>query len=339
MPESGSLQQTIGPALAARAALLDPEHRGAVRLFNGHLEGDPRYVVDAYGRTLVVFHHPQPDAADDQADLVATLRQHYPWAQAILVKDRTGATEDARRGRLAFVAPGSPGPDTVVLEHGVRYAVDLTLNQDASFYLDTRELRRWLIDHSEGRTVLNTFAYTGSLGVAARAGGAARVLHTDLKARFLQVAKASYALNGFAVDRKDFQARDFWSFVRGQKLQGARFDCVVLDPPFFSATAGGTLDLNQDLPRLINKLRPLVRSGGTMVVVNNSLFVSGAEHMRALEALCEGGWLSIEELIPVPQDVTGFPGTRVGQPPVDPAPFVHATKIAVLKVRHRTAEA
>jgi hypothetical protein len=37
-------------------------------------------------------------------------------------------------------------------------------------------------------------------------------------------------------------------------------------------------------------------------------------------------------LIPVPEDFTGYPHTCLGSPPVDPAPFNHATKIAVLKV-------
>ncbi|MDA0700526.1 MAG: hypothetical protein O3A02_04900 [bacterium] len=34
-------------AVAARSALVDDAHATAFRLFNGHLEGDPRYVVDA----------------------------------------------------------------------------------------------------------------------------------------------------------------------------------------------------------------------------------------------------------------------------------------------------
>jgi hypothetical protein len=45
--------------------------------------------------------------------------------------------------------------------------------------------------------------------------------------------------------------------------------------------------------------------------------------------------LQIETLIPVPPDFTGFPQTQAGGPPVDPAPFNHATKIAVLKVQHK----
>jgi len=57
--------------------------------------------------------------------------------------------------------------------------------------------------------------------------------------------------------------------------------------------------------------------------------------MAELETLCAGGWMTIDVLIGVPADVTGYPGTRVGTPPVEPAPFDDSTKIAVLGVRHR----
>jgi 23S rRNA (cytosine1962-C5)-methyltransferase len=320
-------------ALAARATLVDAAHETAFRLFNGHLEGDPRWVIDAYGRTAVVYRHGEPDDAG-LAAVLETLRARLPWLATIVVKEREGLYE-ARRGQVAFRAPGSGGPDTQVAEHGVRYAVDPLLNQDAGFYLDTRELRRWLLEHTEGQTVLNTFAYTGSLGVAALAGGAARVLQTDLNPRFLDVARASTALNGLPVEARDFVARDFFSFVRGAKLRGERFDVAILDPPFFSSTPRGELDLSRDTTRLVNKVRPLVRGGGKLVVVNNALFLSGAALMVELEALCAGGWMTIEALIGVPPDVAGYPETRVGAPPVDPAPFDHSTKIAVLGVRHR----
>lgn len=327
----------LAAALAARAGLADADHRGAFRAFHGPLEGDPRFVVDVYAATAVVYRHAPADAAGDAAlaALLGALRAAYPWLRVAILKERDPAADpEARRGRVAWSLPDAV-PDVEVVEHGVRYAVDPLLNQDAGLYLDTRLLRRWLLDHSAGRTVLNTFAYTGSLGVAARAGGAARVVHTDLNARFLDLAKRSTALNGFPSERRDFVARDFFSFVRGAKLRGERFDTVVLDPPFFSATAGGTVDLARDALRLVNKVRPLVANGGALVVVNNALYLSGAAWMAQLEAACAGGWLAIEERIGVPDDAKGYPGTRVGALPTDPAPFDHATKIVVLRVRHK----
>lgn len=349
MPPS-TAPDLLATAIAARSSLIEPSHRTAFRAFNGHLEGDARYVVDVYAATAVIVRRSGP--SDDDAapsgpndagpklassldDLIARLRTELPWLQAIVVKDREATSDEDRRGRVVYEDPDGPGVATELREHDVRYALELRMNQDASFYLDTRNLRRWLIDHAEGATVLNTFAYTGSLGVAARAGGAARVLHTDLNRRFLNVAKRSYALNGFQVDRADFQARDFFSFVRGQKLQGARYDLAILDPPFFSSTPGGTVDLSRNLSRLVNKLRPLIRSGGRLVVVNNSLFVSGAAFLQELDDLCVGGWMAIERTIDVPDDVAGTPSTRRNDPVVDPAPFNHSTKIAILTVRHK----
>jgi 23S rRNA (cytosine1962-C5)-methyltransferase len=58
------------------------------------------------------------------------------------------------------------------------------MHGDASFYLDTRNLRGWALEHLAGKSVLNTFAYTGSLGVAAKAAGASRVVHLDLNKTF-----------------------------------------------------------------------------------------------------------------------------------------------------------
>jgi 23S rRNA (cytosine1962-C5)-methyltransferase len=98
-------------------------------------------------------------------------------------------------------------PDRRVRENGVWYALDLQANRDAGLYLDTRSLRRWLKERMAGARVLNTFAYTGSLGVAALAGGAARVVHVDLKRDFLNIARTSYTLNGFAIHRRGLHQR------------------------------------------------------------------------------------------------------------------------------------
>jgi 23S rRNA (cytosine1962-C5)-methyltransferase len=217
----------------------------------------------------------------------------------------------------------------------VRYAIELQLHGETGFYLDTRNLRAWALRSLKNKTVLNTFAYTGSLGVAAVAGGARRVVHLDRNKTYLNVAKASYSLNGFPTDKTDFRVGDFWTQISHLKRAGEHFDCVFLDPPFFSATRRGTVDLVRQSGRVINKVRPLINDGGYLVAINNALFVPGAAYLRTLETLGVGEYLSIEELIPVPPDCAGYPQTIVGTPPVDPSPFNHPTKIAVLRVRRK----
>jgi 23S rRNA (cytosine1962-C5)-methyltransferase len=329
-----TLPDCLAAALSARTPLLaeDPQHTGGWRLFNGFTEGWPELTVEVYARTLVLHNHARPAEIGQPAAALAQALclERLPWLGGVISKARHGASADERRGRRLWGVA-----DTRLREAGVRYALDLGLNQDTSFYLDTRGLRDWARQTLAGQTVLNAFAYTGSLGVAALAGGAARVVQLDRSRAFLNLAKASYALNGYPIRRGDFVAADFFGAAARLRRAGARFDCVFLDPPFFSATAGGRVDLLAESGRLINKARPLVADGGRLVAVNNALFLSGAEYLRVLQALCADGYLELEGLIPVPADCTGFPGTVVRALPADPAPFNHATKIAVLRVRRK----
>ena len=334
MVTTSPLELRLGAAIDARAALVDEPHRTAYRLLNGFVEGVPDLVVDVYATTLVIHDHAAPNDAA-RARVAATsayVRERLPWLRAVVVKLRKVDDPAVRRGR---VETGSAADlATRVVENGVWYALDLLLHQDASFYVDTRGLRTWATERLAGARVLNTFAYTGSLGVAAAAAGAS-VLHVDLNRRFLNVAKTSYTLNGFPIRKADFAVEDFWTVTSGLIRRGELFDCVFVDPPFFSETKRGRVDLVSEYQRVLNKVRPLVADGGWLVAVNNAKFVSGAAYMQLLDRLCEDGYLSVESTIPVPADVTGYPETIVGGEPTDPAPFNSSTKIAVLGVRRK----
>lgn len=328
-----SLEARLSQALQARSEWLVEPHTEAFRLFNGFTEGDPDVGIDVYARTLVLFNYaksPQ-DAQPRIAWAQNWLVERLPWIQAVVVKTRHANNHADRCGALTF----GQSPDRKVREHGIWYAVDLMLNLDASLYLDTRGLRAWVTGHLAGKSVLNTFAYTGSFGVAALAGGAKRVLQVDRNRRFLDQARASCLLNGFSTLSSDFICGDFWMVVNQLKRQGSLFDCVIVDPPFFSVTSAGKVDLVRQSWRVINKVRPLVADGGSLVTINNALFVSGEAYMNMLSGLCESGYLSIDELIPIPSDITGYHTVQPGVFPADPSPFNHPTKIAVLKVRRK----
>ncbi len=321
-------------ALEARSPLFDARHESAFRLFNGFLEGNRDLVIDLYASTLVIHNY-----ADDPAqgsllvEQASQFLQHeLSWLRAGMVKTRNAESQEKKRGELLF----GTKPDTRIREHGIWYAIDLPMSRDTSFYLDTGELRKWLVGNTVQKTVLNTFAYTGSLGVAAMAGGAKRVVQHDLSRQFLNVAKTSCTLNGFPIHKRDFIAADFFTLVGRFKRTGETFDCVIIDPPFFSRTTKGKVDQVRESGRLINKVRPLINDGGCLIAINNALYVSGKQYMQTLETLCEDGYLKIQKFIPVPQDFIGY--NYVDAPVTDPAPFNHSTKIAILEVARKRNE-
>ena len=162
-------------------------------------------------------------------------------------------------------------------------------------------------------------------------GGAACVVQTDLNSRFLIVAERSCSLNNLAPNTVSHIQGDFFRVAGRMRNQGRLFDCVILDPPFFSITNSGKVDLQHETTRLVNKVRSLVAHDGWLVVINNALYLSGEDYMSEIEKLCLSEYLDLHQIIPAPQDVTGYPDTISSTPPVDPAPFNHTTKIAILK--------
>ena len=324
------LTAVLSTALAARLPLLTPSN--AIRLFNGFSEGIPGLVVEWYAGTAVIHIHADPPEGllSQVPSLSDALQANLPGLASILLKVRTSPRMQDRCGRLIY---GSYLPDRV-REGTTVYALNLTMQQDSSFYLDTRHLRTWLQEHTAGKTVLNTFAYTGALGVAALAGGARHVTQTDRSPRFLALAEQSAALNDLPLSRHTTLTGDFFRVTGQLNGDNRLFDIVILDPPFFSASPDGRVDVQADYVRLVNKVRPLVADGGWLVLVNNGLFVSGVAFMSYLEQVCASGYLSMDSLLIVPEDCVGMPALP-GSWLTDPAPFNHPTKIAVLSVKRK----
>jgi 23S rRNA (cytosine1962-C5)-methyltransferase len=299
------------------------------RIFNGFYEGLPGLVVDRYANTILISNHSrQPESLNSTIEQISQFSSaEIPGIDSILLKTRHSTDSEERKGRLLH---GQALPQEIT-EHEIRYAINLRLNQDDSFYPDTRNLRHWLLQNSKQKSILNCFAYTGSLGIAALAGAASAVVQNDINSEALSLAEKSYQLNNFS-QVMTILKRDFFSAVNALKKSEKLFDIVILDSPFFSSTRYGKVDLQKESVHLINKVRPLVAHEGRLIVINNALYVSGKQFIDEINDLCKTGYVAMESIITIPSDITGYPETITANPPVDPAPFNHPTKICVLKV-------
>lgn len=301
------------------------------RLFAGYAEAPAGFDVniDVYDTAAVVFTGPMLPLGFES--WLSTLRTLAPRVQSVIWKARRGRDADLRTGRL-ILGDASKLP-TEIQENGVRYAINLLMQQDASFFVDTRNLRNWIREHAKDKSVLNLFAYTGSFGVAALAGGASRVVQSDRSAAFLEVAKRSASFSANAGVAKALVG-DFFRVTATLRRSDELFDLVVLDPPYFAQSSGGKVDLEKDYRAIIRKARPLVAHGGTLAICCNALFVSGAAFSKMLEEETEGGYATLSGTIDVPDDIRGYKPENARWPAV-PAPFAHPTKMALLEIRRK----
>ncbi|HWM87451.1 MAG TPA: class I SAM-dependent methyltransferase [Kofleriaceae bacterium] len=215
------LSQRIRDGWRARAELERDPDVDCYRLFHGWSEGCPGLEIDRYGDAVVIAHG--PELAPRLGELVETLDQCRRF-EVVVARGR-GAEPIALRG-----APPA-GPTWLVREHGLRFAVDLMRAGNPGLYLDARPARQWIRRNAAGRRVLNLFAFTGSLGVAAAAGGARPVAHVDSHRGALDWCRENARLNGVEVDERDLARMNIYQHIRRAQAGRQRYGAIILDAP------------------------------------------------------------------------------------------------------------
>ena len=144
----------------------------AFRLVNAEGDGLPGFTADVYG-AFVVISVPARGLLPlgrllGETALELGAASGLRWTGAV-VKVRGKDPQD--RSAKEEILGESPPKKLVVRERGVPFEVHLLGALNVGLFTDMREHRRNIGRFTAGRRVLNTFAYTGALSVAAALAG------------------------------------------------------------------------------------------------------------------------------------------------------------------------
>ncbi len=193
-----------------------------------------------------------------------------PLAEALYTQ-LTGCRSVQVQYRCRRMAPfellnGEAIEDLVVEEHGLKYSLRLGATQNTGLFLDMRNGRDWVRANTEGKRVLNLFAYTCAFSVAALAGGARRVVNIDVSKAALNRGRENHRLNGQALDRVVFQGIDiFKSFSRIRRH--SPYEMLICDPPSLQK---GRVDIQRDYKKIIRRIPEIMSPGGQVMLCLNS---------------------------------------------------------------------
>ena len=159
----------------------------------------------------------------------------------------------------------------IVSENGMNYAVDLNDGAMTGIFLDQRDVRLALREHySEGKTVLNTFSYTGAFSVAAALGGAMKTTSVDLAKRSLPKTIEQFAVNGIDYEAQDIKVMNVFDYFSYAARHNLKFDVVVLDPPSFARTKKMTFSTAKDYPKLLKAAIEITEENGVIIASTNN---------------------------------------------------------------------
>ena len=169
----------------------------------------------------------------------------------------------------ADILYGEVPAKVIVKAQGLRFEVHPGRRQNAGLFLDTGPLREWLMVNSEGRNVLNLFAYTCALSVAALAGGASSVTNVDISKPSIEWGMHNHMLNGQGpMPIRSIPHNLFKSWGRVQQF--GRYDLVIIDPP---TNQRGSFNAEKNYSSVVRRLPKLCNPGATVIAALNSPFL------------------------------------------------------------------
>ena len=251
--------------------LTENEQTTCYRLIHG--EGDlmPGLVVDIYGSVAVVQCH-SVGMYLSRESIAQALREVY-GERLTAVYNKSAATVPFKANLNAVdgYLYGSAEKDNVVLENGHKFLVNWEEGQKTGFFIDQRFNRDLVKQYAKGRTVLNTFCYTGGFSVYALAGGAKEVCSIDASERAVRLVDENIRLNFGDEAPHTSLACDAVEYL---KDIGDKYDMIILDPPAFAKHHKVLGNAMQGYKRLNARALSQIKSGGILFTFSCSQAVS-----------------------------------------------------------------
>jgi 23S rRNA (cytosine1962-C5)-methyltransferase len=279
----------------------------AYRLINGEGDGLPGLTVDRYGDYLMVQAY--CNGWNNHLKLVTQVLQELLTPVGIYEKSRPQKTRELeavsdskRYGRLLT---GVPAPDLLeVRENGLVFLVSLEQGLNTGLFLDQRRNRRDLMTRTQGKRLLNLFAYTGAFSVAAAAAGASLVTSVDASSSYTEWAKSNFGANRLNPKRHEFLVGDCLKVLTDLGRQNKEYDIILMDPPSFSTTAKSRFTTRGGTSDIVAAALPLLSSNGLIITSSNHQKVDLADYLKELRrgALQAGNELRVISMYGQPED-------------------------------------
>jgi len=262
------LERVLGQCLKERRPWLSTTQ--AWRWVDGEVEG---LVVEVFGQVAVAHFFSAWTQTQKEA-LWAAMRAQLSL-EAIWEKRHPKEARVLANTQLSEWAPSAPAwgrcPDAfVVQEEGRSFEIRPGNGLSVGLYVDARKARRFVHKHAAHKRVLNLFAYTCALGVAARAGGASEVVNVDASKRCLEWGGQNLRHNGFEPKPGELWAAEVFFALRSLARQGRCFELVVLDPPSFSNVGKRRLRVVDDYAQLVSMCTQVLAPEGLLLAMCNT---------------------------------------------------------------------
>jgi 23S rRNA (guanine2445-N2)-methyltransferase / 23S rRNA (guanine2069-N7)-methyltransferase len=232
----------------------------------------PEYnvAIDIYSDYLVIQEYAAPKTIDEQK-AKKRLQEVLYWAPKVLQVPTDKVilkTRAKQTGKNQYQRVDKSKQSITVNEHGALFKINLWDYLDTGLFLDHRKTRQIVAKKSKNKSLLNLFAYTGSVSVQAALHGASSITTVDMSNTYLNWAQDNFDLNKLNGHKYQFIQADCLDWL---KKNTTAFDIIFIDPPTFSNSKRmeDSFDVQRDHVDLITDALKSLAPGGEIFFTNN----------------------------------------------------------------------
>ena len=259
----------IKSAIEYREEFFADEGTNAFRVFNGEGDGVGGLTIDYFdGFYMITWYsigiYELKEAILDALKSCVDYKGIYQKKRF----DGKGRYLDDEDDFVCGVRADSP---IVVKENGANFAIYLDDGAMVGVFLDQKDVRKTIRDkYAKGKTVLNTFSYTGAFSIFASLGGAKKTTSVDLAKRSLSKTREQFSVNNIDANKQEIIVEDVFNYFKFAVRKKMLFDMVVLDPPSFARSKKHTFSASKNYVNLLKEAIQITNKGGVIVASTNS---------------------------------------------------------------------
>ena len=294
-------RERFANALRLRDGMFDAATTG-YRCIHGENDGWPALVLDRFGDTAVIKLY-SAVWFSRMEQIVLLVREHLP-VERLVVRLSRNIQKAAKSERLldggVLFGPNVEGP-VLFHENGLVFEADVLKGQKTGFFLDQRDNRKRVGELAKGRSMLNTFSFSGGFSVYAARGGATSVTDVDISAHALEAAERNFRHNSAATSNclHTTLKADAFDWLAQARTQ---FGVVVLDPPSLAKKESDRKNAMEGYARLASMGIERLEPGGILVAASCSAHVATDEFFAIVRSAAGKSGRQFSELA-----ITGHP--------------------------------
>ena len=303
----------IKTALTYRDDFFGSKQTTAFRVFNGEGDGIGGLTIDYFdGYYMLTWY--SKGIYEFKDDILEALKMHVKY-KGIYEKKRFDTKGMYLDNEDDFVCGEKADAPIIVKENGVNFAIYLDDGAMVGVFLDQRDVRYAIKEkYSNGKTMLNTFSYTGAFSVFASLGGATKTTSVDLAKRSRPKTSEQFSINKIDPQTQDIIVEDVFNYFKYAVRKNLLFDLLVLDPPSFARSKKNTFSASKDYVKLLKEAIQITSKYGVIVASTNSANFSMRTFndfiIKAFKEL--NGKFEVKESHTLPKDFRVNPKFREG---------------------------